>query len=1206
MHFTISLLLWFVIFSFITALPAPAETVAVNSGKHGAVSLRDMIKEDESPSVDDTEPPFTSADPSGGLFNSVQVILNCDDGSGSGCAATYYTADQTEPTTASSLYSRAIPIKMDTTLKFFSVDKAGNPGEVQTEVYTIDPDSPSSSADPAGGFYSPSQEVILTCDDAAGSGCAAICYTTDGTEPTADSALYSEPIIINENTTLKFFSTDHAGNAEEVKTEAYIIDVEPPEIHISHPKDGAILNHLNSIEGIALDTGSGVSELEFQIIDKAWFWFLTALNDSEQQVYTFTTNEAWIPAIGRDSWSFDTTGVYWRDYPPTAYTITVRTADALGNSVSASVEVILDRSIPDPIPSAITCELSGEGEFILGEPLRISGEISPVPPDQIAVFVNIAITPPDGQNEISKPVLANKEGEFSYDLDCADITTDGLWKIQTSWAGSGEIENAASDVRTIEVSKAGTRVTLDVTSRAIKVGDKVTFSGKYTPQPDCGRDLSGISVKLNISGPEDISDEILTETNDRWGHFLQDYNGFNALGEWTITAVSEGNDAYNSAESEPIRVRVVEMAGYAVIVQGRHSNGEGLASHRKTTDFVYDTLRDRYFFDDEDHNDIMYLNDDVTHPKTDGVPSKAAVKDALTQWARDKMNEKPSNLYIVMVDHGLEDTFFIHPDEISSKELGEWLDTLQESLTDQAKEQEIVVVLGFCHSGSFIDALSGERRVIITSSASDESSYKGPLDEDGIREGEYFVSKFFQAASFGKSVKRCFQDAADMTVSFTASLGSDMSVNSSYLDSSPQHPLLDDNGNGKGNFDLSGTEGDGEVSEDIFVGISTLTVNDPGDVSVIRVAPTTFLGEYGDSANLWACVDNRTRLKTIWVEIKQPGYNSIGLSGWGQAEVNLPSSPGVYNMMTDRYEWNDLEGFEEPGTYQVFYFAKDQITGNVSPLMETRVYKERWGNQPPEPFFPLSPGDEENVMTPILKLDWTDSRDPDQDRITYTVILSEDEQFFGNRIEKEDVRCSASLVSPLDGISDSGYYFWKVQAVDECGAVWETSVRSFYLHNTNPVESWIGGNVYDAASHRPVMGAVMNILGAGGSVLNALQTDAMGCYLEPVSDEADTITVEPMGYVPASRSWSLGNIFGRNQGRKASRSEEYVVKQNFGFELVGDIRRDGVIDLKDAVLALQVLAGMPSSEINVEVALNGGKIGFADVIYALQSVSGIR
>jgi hypothetical protein len=78
------------------------------------------------------------------------------------------------------------------------------------------------SANPKGGVYDSGSSVTLTSSDPA----AKIFYTTDGTEPSADSTLYKSTIQVEEPTTLKFIAlgpADEAGNRPRspISTETY-------------------------------------------------------------------------------------------------------------------------------------------------------------------------------------------------------------------------------------------------------------------------------------------------------------------------------------------------------------------------------------------------------------------------------------------------------------------------------------------------------------------------------------------------------------------------------------------------------------------------------------------------------------------------------------------------------------------------------------------------------------------------------------------------------------------------------------------------------------------------------------------------------------------------------------------------------------------------------------------------------------------------
>ena len=62
------------------------------------------------------------------------------------------------------------------------------------------------------------------------------------------------------------------------------------------------------------------------------------------------------------------------------------------------------------------------------------------------------------------------------------------------------------------------------------------------------------------------------------------------------------------------------------------------------------------------------------------------------------------------------------------------------------------------------------------------------------------------------------------------------------------------------------------------------------------------------------------------------------------------------------------------------------------------------------------------------------------------------------------------------------------------------------------------------------------------------------------------------------------------------------------WEYRADVNQDGVLDMKDAVLSMQVLAGVaPAQPGYKEADINGdGRIGLAEVIFILQAVAGIR
>ena len=103
-------------------------------------------------------------------------------------------------------------------------DAAGNPlaaDEVWSFTTASAPDTvpPTVNASPAGGTYASAQSITLTASEPAD-----IHVTTDGSDPTPLSPLYTGPIDVASSTTVKFIAVDGSGNASTIKSETYTIE----------------------------------------------------------------------------------------------------------------------------------------------------------------------------------------------------------------------------------------------------------------------------------------------------------------------------------------------------------------------------------------------------------------------------------------------------------------------------------------------------------------------------------------------------------------------------------------------------------------------------------------------------------------------------------------------------------------------------------------------------------------------------------------------------------------------------------------------------------------------------------------------------------------------------------------------------------------------------------------------------------------------
>ncbi len=945
--------------------------------------------------------------------------------------------------------------------------------------------------------------------------------------------------------------TDLAGNISDPSTVLDItVDTEGPTVNITNPEDESFVDLLLGIGGDASDTSS-ISLVELQITDGIYY-----VDESQE----FTPTPTWVTATGTDAWSFKTIYVLWST--GTRYDITARATDTAGNISEGYSAFTFGIE-----PSTITCVLSNS-TITLGEGITLSGIIDPIPigsaPGLCVMLFPPGITDPEDPSVTIISIPGHSAGDFGTILGCEYFYTVGTWNIITKWDGNVSHLGNESEVIPLIVEQADTDLIVDIMASAnIKEGSEPPIVGKLTAEPVCSEhDLLGKDITLTFTDPSDNSEVITVPTYSQYGQFDLDYDTsdfvFNEPGQWTIEASFDGTSDYNAADAVSITVNVVKTAGYAIIVEGQiepqqgEPYGEGLMSHNKTTRFVNKRLRDRGLLDD----DIMYFSWILGPYGMDSVPSKSGVEDAITIWARDKIDPAftpptpyadttgtPGDLYIIMTDHGWTQTvgedeqgvFFLDDEQILSSDLAGWLDTLQTDLVNAGINRNIVVVLGFCRAGAFIEDVSdlsnipaiAKPRVIIASASEHEPSHRGPKDLDDpdnpYRDGEYFVSEFFKAASNGDSIGTCFEKATSLTEVFTSS-GSGL-VNAPYFDDAVQHPLLDDNADLEGSNVITDIdEEDGNMSKDLFIGVSPEATNGPGDdmVLVTRVCDPRFLEDGDDSVDLWATVDVPTEMLSIWAEVKQPGYDPGDPGPAVQIEMDTyKNSPA--SSTDNTYYWDDmgagLDLFDGEGTYQVFYFAKHKTTKTVSPLIQSKVYRKNAANDPPEPigdditFDLLLPTNGASVRTTLI-LDWDDLEDPQGDSFSYRVLLSKGTECFDetctDRIVIDDVPYSTCLaVLPVIDWDDIDVY-WKVQAIDEYGEVSDSNVMLFHTDNNNPpMGGWIEGHVIDNTS--PTADPVDNAAVTIGAT--TLYTALGGYYLGVISDAGTySVNADSIGF----------------------------------------------------------------------------------------------
>ncbi len=156
--------------------------------------------------------------PAGGTYTASQsVTITCSTAG----STIRYTLDGNEPTASSTAYTGAITISATATVKAKAFASGMNDSQTASATYTINkPDTDSAPVfTPAAGTYYGNLNVTLTCSTSN----ATIRYTTDGTNPTASSKVYTGAIALTTTTTVKAYATASGLKDSAVATAVYTI-----------------------------------------------------------------------------------------------------------------------------------------------------------------------------------------------------------------------------------------------------------------------------------------------------------------------------------------------------------------------------------------------------------------------------------------------------------------------------------------------------------------------------------------------------------------------------------------------------------------------------------------------------------------------------------------------------------------------------------------------------------------------------------------------------------------------------------------------------------------------------------------------------------------------------------------------------------------------------------------------------------------------
>lgn len=140
----------------------------------------------------------------------------------------HYTTDGRDPVSYGTVYTSQIALERNMTIKAF-VTRGGLSSRIATSEYRVKVNVPKASV--SSGTYMTKQTVALSSDSPN----ARIYYTTNGSTPSTSSSLYSGPLTIESNTTLKAIAVKEGLVGSETVTYSYIIDNQNAGVSVTDP-----------------------------------------------------------------------------------------------------------------------------------------------------------------------------------------------------------------------------------------------------------------------------------------------------------------------------------------------------------------------------------------------------------------------------------------------------------------------------------------------------------------------------------------------------------------------------------------------------------------------------------------------------------------------------------------------------------------------------------------------------------------------------------------------------------------------------------------------------------------------------------------------------------------------------------------------------------------------------------------------------------
>ncbi|MHA1954274.1 MAG: C13 family peptidase [Candidatus Heimdallarchaeaceae archaeon] len=370
------------------------------------------------------------------------------------------------------------------------------------------------------------------------------------------------------------------------------------------------------------------------------------------------------------------------------------------------------------------------------------------------------------------------------------------------------------------------------------------------------------------------------------------------------------------------------QSAWILLAGDRWDHGD-MPAIQNAANITYEILRYKAGFTSEQ---IYYMGPEVgpSQPYVNTSATKINLEWAIETWAPQHVNSTQS-LGIALFSHGDINALAVMVEAaLWDYELNSYLNNFE---TNTGCKRIIVVIEG-CHSGSFIDTLSKDNRIIVTSTA---THFGAAFNAD--RTNGAFSESFWASIAFCKTIGKAFEGA----VEHIRALGCN------------QSPQLDDNHDGVGTTpypnDHLPTGGEGFDALDVRIWAKPRICFPPIQIKMVPLPIYEIWDPFTSVVNIEVEVESSTDISKVYARFLPSGFEHtplqegymypIDVDAVQMVELESPLMNGIYSGDAA------FDGLAIGDSFTVNILAYDG-DGLASNIVSTSLFFNADGEAPPD------------------------------------------------------------------------------------------------------------------------------------------------------------------------------------------------------------------------------------------------------------------